>query len=137
MNIQTVKIEIATLLKTIAGLRVFEWDVGSASPPLAVLGWPEDVQYVQTYGRGQTRVPDLPVMIAISRSSDRAAAGQLGAFLDETGSQSIPGKIESRAGSWVACDVVTVTSAKIMTVTLAGVDYLAAEFHLDITGKGV
>lgn len=137
MNVQTVKAEISTLLATIAGLRAYAWGKGSGTPPMALVGWPEEVQYVGTYGRGQTRIPDLPVLVAIGKVSERAAATRLGAYLDEAGADSIPLKIESRAGSWTSCDVVTVTSAKIMVITLGAVDYLAAEFHLDITGKGV
>lgn len=136
MNVQTVKTEIAALLATITGLRVYDFSVGSASPPMGLVGWPDEVDYMGTYGRGQTRIPDLPVLVAIGKASDRAAAATLGAYLDETGTKSIPAKIESRTGSWAACDTVTVTSAKIMVITLAAVDYLAAEFHLDITGKG-
>jgi hypothetical protein len=136
MNVQTVKTEISTLLATIPGIRAFDWGKGSGVPPMALVGWPDEVQYVQTYGRGQTRIPDLAVLVGIGKVSERTAAVRLGAYLDETGAQSIPAKIESRTGAWVACDVVTVTSAKIMIITLGGVDYLAAEFHLDITGKG-
>lgn len=137
MNVQTVKTEIATTLKTIAGLRVYDWSIGSAPPPMGLVGWPDEIQYVQTYGRGSTRIPDLPVLIALGKASDRTAATRLGAYLAETGAQSVPAILEARAGSWAACDVVTVTSAKIMVITLGAVDYLAAEFHLDITGKGV
>lgn len=136
MNVQTVKEEILTALAG-TGLRGYAWDIGSISPPAALPGWPDDVEYVGTYGRGQTRVPDLPLLVIVGKASERSAATALGAYLAETGATSVPAKIEGRAGSWVACDVVTVTRAKILVVTFGGVEYLAAEFHLDIVGKGV
>jgi hypothetical protein len=137
MDLYAVKDEIATVLKTITGLRAYAWAQGTVAAPAALPGWPDRLEYVGTYGRGQSRVPDLPLLVLVGKASERVAAKRLGEYVAETGAKSVPAKLEGRAGSWVACDVVTVTWVGFPAVTLAGVDYLAAEFHLDITGRGV
>jgi hypothetical protein len=137
MDLYAVKDELATVLKTITGLRAYAWAQGSVEPPAALPGWPDRLDYVQTYGRGQSHVEDLPVLVLVGKASERVAAKRLGEYVAESGAKSIPATLEGRTGSWTTCDVVTVAWVGFPAVTLAGVDYLAAEFHLDITGKGV
>jgi hypothetical protein len=136
VDLYAVMTEIATQIDSITTLRAYGWQQGTVQPPAALVGYPDSVDYAGTYGRYQTRVPDLPVLVLVGKASDRIAAKRLGEFLAETGAKSIPAKIMARAGSWVACDVVTVKSATFPAVQLAGVDYLAVEFHLDVVGKG-
>jgi hypothetical protein len=136
MDIYAVKDELATVLKTITGLRAYAWAQGAVSAPAALPGWPDRVEYVGTYGRGQSHVPDLPLLVLVGKASERVAAKRLGEYVAESGAKSIPLKLESRAGSWTTCDVVTVSWVGFPAVAVAGVDYLAAEFHLDIIGKG-
>jgi hypothetical protein len=137
VDIQAVRVEIATLLGTITGLRAYEYAKGAVNPPAALVGYPERLSYVNTYARGQTVAADLPVLLLVGRASDRAAAIALGAYCAETGAKSIPAKLEGRAGLWTSCDVVTCAEASFPDVSVAGVDLLAAEFRLQIIGKGV
>lgn len=137
MDLYAVKDEIATVLATITGLRTYAWAQGTVVPPAALPGWPDRLDYVQTYGRGQSHCPDLPVLVVVGKASERAAAKSLGAYVAETGTNSIPAKLEGRAGSWTTCDAVTVSWVGFPAVSIAGVDYLAAEFHLDVIGRGV
>lgn len=136
MDLYAVKDEIATVLKTITGLRAYAWAQGTVAAPAALPGWPDRLEYVGTYGRGQSRVPDLPLLVLVGQASARASAKKLGEYVAESGVKSIPAKLEGRAGAWTTCDVVTVTWVGFPAVAIAGVDYLAAEFHLDIIGKG-
>lgn len=137
MDLYAVKDEIATTLKTITGLRAYAWPPGSLVAPVALPGWPDRLDYMQTYGRGQSHCPDLPVLVVVGKASERAAAKRLGEYVAETGVKSIPAKLEARTGSWVACDTVTVSWVGFPAAQIAAVDYLAAEFHLDIVGRGV
>lgn len=137
MDLYAVKAEIAATLRTITGLRAYEWAQGTVAPPAALPGWPDRLDYVQTYGRGQSHCADLPMLVVVGKASQRVAAKRLGEYVAETGAKSIPAKLEGRAGSWVACDVVTVSWVGFPAVSIAAVDYLAAEFHLDIFGRGV
>jgi hypothetical protein len=136
MDLYAVKDEIATTVATIAGLRAYAWAQGSVAAPAALPGWPDRMDYVGTYGRGQSRVPDLPMLVVVGKASLRTAAKRLGEYVAESGAKSVPAKLEGRAGSWTTCDVVTVSWVGFPAVAIAGVDYLAAEFHLDIIGKG-
>jgi hypothetical protein len=136
VDLFAVMTEVAAQIDTITGLRAYAWHQGTVAAPAALVGWPDRADYAQTYQRYQTRVPDLPVLVVVGKASERVAAKRLGEFVAETGAKSIPAKIMARAGSWVACDLVTVSWVGFPAVTLAGVDYLAAEFHLDVTGRG-
>jgi hypothetical protein len=136
VDVYAVRDEIATTLKTITGLRAYAWAQGTVAAPAALPGWPDRVDYVGTYGRGQSRIPDLPLLVVVGKASERIAAKRLGEYVAESGAKSIPAKLEGRAGSWTSCDVVTVSWVGFPAASIAGVDYLAAEFHLDITGKG-
>jgi hypothetical protein len=136
MDVYAVMDEISTLVHAITGLRNATWEPGAVEPPAAIVGWPDRVEYVGTYQRKQSRIPDLPLLVLVGRASNRIAAKRVGEFVAETGTKSVPAKIMSRAGSWVACDLVSVSWVGFPAVTVAGVDYLAAEFHLDVVGRG-
>jgi hypothetical protein len=137
MDVYAVKDEIATVLKTITGLRAYTWAQSPVTPPAALPGWPDSIEYVGTYGRGQSKIPDLPLLVVVGQASQRVAAKRLGEYVAESGAKSIPAKLEGRAGSWTSCDVVTVLTATFPVVSIASVEYLAVEFHLEIVGKGV
>jgi hypothetical protein len=137
MDVYALRAEIAATLRTITGLRAYEWAQGTVSTPAALPGWPDRVDYGQTYGRGASHIPDLPVLIVVGQASQRAAAKKLGEYVAETGAKSITAKLEARTGSWVACDAVTVSWVGFPAAQIAGVDYLTAEFHLDVFGRGV
>jgi hypothetical protein len=128
--------EISTVAHTITGLRNATWASASVTPPALMAGWPERVEFSGTYQRKQTRVPDLPLLVVVGRASGRVSAKRLGEFVAETGTKSVPAKIMARAGLWVACDMVDVKSVTFPAVSIGAIDYLAAEFHLDVIGKG-
>lgn len=136
MDLYAVMTEVATQLKTITGLRAYAWHQGTVAAPAALVGWPDRADYGQTYQRYQTRVPDLPVLLVVGKASERIAAKRLGEYVADTGAKSVPATILARAGSWTSCDVVNVAWVGFPAVALAGVDYLGAEFHLDVVGRG-
>lgn len=126
--------EIAAKLATITGLRAYAYDPGAITPPAALVAWPERISYVETYGRGKSRCPDLPVLLLVGKAAERTAAKRIGEYVATAGARSVPAKIES--STWVACDSVTVSWVGFPAVKYAGADYLAAEFHLDVIGGG-
>lgn len=133
MNLATVMQSVSDRLATIAGLRCFGYPEASLTPPGAVVLYPEKIVYDQTYARGMDRI-SLPVLLVVGKVSDRSARGQLGAYCDGSGAQSVKQVVES--GSYSAFDVVTVVDVTFDVSTLAGTDYLAAIFTLDIVGHG-
>lgn len=134
MNLEEVAGELTLALKTITGLRVPPWGVESISPPAAVIALPERIDYDATYGRGSDRFPDLAVIVLVGQPEQRASRKAIAAYTDGSGAKSVKAKLE--AYTYTSCDSVRVAWAEFDTARYAGTDYLAAIFHLDITGKG-
>jgi hypothetical protein len=125
--------EIGTRLDTITGLRVYDFPSGSITPPAAIIAYPEEIVYDETYGRGMDRMT-LPVLVMVGRYDDRTARNNLVPYADGTGAKSIKAVVES--GTYTAFDVVRVSRGDFDVVRIAGVDYAAVLFDLDIAGQG-
>lgn len=76
----------------------------------------------------------LGVAIGVSRVDLRSARDQLAQYLDGSGSYSVKAVLEG--GTYTKCDSVHVASATVQTLSVAGVDYLGAEFQVEIFGTG-
>lgn len=133
MNLADVMQEIADQLDTITGLRVFGFPPDRIVPPAAFVSWPDDLTFDETYGRGSDHMT-LPVVVVEGRPSDRTSVLRLGAYCDGSGPASVKAVVES--GTYTAFDTVRVMSAELDVVTIAGTDYIAALFSLDIAGQG-
>ena len=133
MNLASVMDAIGTQLDTIAGLRVYDFPADSITPPAAVLAYPDSITFDETYGRGMDRLM-LPVLLMVGKANDRAARNNLLPYCAGSGTKSIKAVVE--AGSYTAFDTVRVMSAEFDVVRIAGVDYAAALFDLDIAGSG-
>lgn len=134
MNLDQVAGEIGTALGSIDGLTVPEWGVRRVVPPFALISLPERIDYDATYGRGSDRIEDWTVLVLLARPEDPGTRTAIAEYADGSGAKSVKAAIEGYA--YAACDSVTVTSAEFDVVKYDGVDYLAAMFHLDITGRG-
>ncbi len=133
MNLANVMQAVADRLDTIDGLRCFGFPPHSLSPPAAIVSYPDKITFDETYGRGMDRLT-LPVVVVVGRVSDRSARDQLGAYCDGVGAASVKQVLES--GAYTAFDTVRVTGADFDVVSIAGTDYMAALFDLDIVGRG-
>lgn len=133
MDLVAVMKAVADRLDTIDGLRCHAHPVGSVTPPAAVVAFPLDLNYDQTYGRGMDRMT-VPLFLVVGKASDRAAAAALGKYADGSGPRSVKAVLES--GTYTAFDMVRVVDAEFDVVSIAAVDYLAATFSLDIAGQG-
>lgn len=134
MNLTTVMTQVGTQLDTISGLRVFDFPPDNLTPPAAWIGYPEDYAYDETYGRGMDRITNLPVIVVVAKVSDRSAKAQVSAYANGSGASSVKAVLE--AGAYSAFHVVRVTGVTFDVYTVAGTDYLAALFTLDIAGQG-
>lgn len=133
MNLQTVMAQVATQLDTIGGLRVYGFPPDSLLPPAAVVSFPEDLTYDQTYQRGVDRMT-LPVVVVVGKPNDRSTVERLGKYADGSGPASVKAVVE--AGTYTAFDEARVMSVEFDVVTIGGTDYMAALFSLDIAGRG-
>lgn len=134
MKLNDVMDEVAEALKTITGLRVFDYPPPTVVPPAGIVSYPDRIDYDQTYGRGMDRVSGLPVILVVGKATDRAAREKAAGWAAGSGPTSVKAVLE--AASYSSCDVLVVTSCTFDVVTIASVDYIAAMFELDIAGGG-
>jgi hypothetical protein len=120
-------------LEGIDGLRVFPYSADRITPPAAIVGWPEMITYDATMARGMDR-QSVPVWVIVGRVDARSARDELAAYLDGSGSRSVKAALDD--GIYTACHTVRVATATVQTFTFAGVEYIGAEFIVDITGAG-
>ncbi|MFI1195512.1 hypothetical protein ACH4T9_19955 [Micromonospora sp. NPDC020750] len=134
MNLGAVAEELRAALGVIEGLNVAEWGVKRVQSPAAVVSLPERVDYDATYGRGSDQLTDMAVLVLIARPTDPATLREVATYADGSGPRSVKAAIE--AHTYTSCDSVTVVSAEFERVSYADIEYLAAMFRLDITGRG-
>jgi hypothetical protein len=134
MKLDLVMDEVAAALGQITGLRMFAYPPPTVVPPAGIVSYPERIDYDQTYGRGMDRIVGLPVVLVVGKAVDRAARDTAARWAAGSGAGSVKAVLE--AATYTTCDVLTVTSCSFDVVTIAGVDYIAAMFSLDIAGQG-
>lgn len=133
MNLANVMDEVSAQLDTIDGLRCFAYPPPTLSPPAAVVSYPDEYTFDETYGRGMDRLK-LPVVVVVGRPVERTTRDRLGAYCDGSGPSSVKSVLES--GTYTAFDTVRVEGIEFDAVDIGGVAYMAAMFTLDIAGSG-
>lgn len=134
MDLQDVMEQIAARAVTIPGLQqVHDRPVDTISPPTGMVAFPERVEYDVTYARGCDRIT-LPFLIIVGRSNDRAARDQMARHVDGSGPDSVKQVLE--ADPPYAGFICRVTQVEFDVITQNSVDYLGANFTLDIVGDG-
>lgn len=133
MDLADVMEEVAGKLSAINGLRIFAYPPDALAPPAAVVSYPDSYDYDGTYGRGMDRLK-LPVVVVVGKPTDRSTRDRLAKYCDGAGAASV--KVAAENGTYVSCDTVRVESVTFDVVSIAGTDYMAALFTLDITGSG-
>lgn len=133
MIIRDVMEQVAGRLSAIPNLRVFGYPPDDAKPPFAVVDFPDEYTYDETYGRGMDRMT-LPVNVYVSRVVDRTLPDEMSTYANGDGPASIKAVLES--GTYTAFDTLRVTRVEFDWVKYGSGDYLAALFTLDIAGQG-
>jgi hypothetical protein len=133
VDVDAVADELVAQLGKIVGLRVYKGPPDSVSVPAAVVSLPERIQYQGAYRRGMNRIT-WPLVVLVARVSDRLVLTRLAEYCSSSGASSVAQVLE--AGTWTACDVVTVMQAETDVVTWQGTDYAALLFDLEIVGTG-
>lgn len=132
MNIASVMNAIGTACSSISGLRVFPYWADKITPPAAVVSWPTPLEYDTTYQRGGDRA-DFPLTVLVGKVNARASRDTLAKYLNGKGVDSIKQAIDSHVtAEW---DSARVTQAEVAVISIGGVEYLGAEFTIDIHGK--
>lgn len=133
MNLADVMDDVATRLDAIEGLRVSPSPVGAPTPPAALVLYPEDVTFDETYGRGMDRMT-LPVWVLVGPALERQTRDLLAKYCDGSGEASVKAVLES--GTYTAFDTLRVVGIEFGGEIVGGTDYAGALFTLDITGSG-
>jgi hypothetical protein len=134
MKLDEVVQDLRRALRTVEGLRVPEWGASSIQTPAGLVLPPERIQYGITYGPGCDRYPDMWVMVLVPDPTSWRAFKALAPYCDGSGAHSVRTALETFP--YTACDPqsVKVTEGEFDVVKYAGIPYLAAIFHLDLTG---
>lgn len=126
LNLNTAMDSIGTALGGITGLRVFDYVPDSVAPPVAIVAWPESLEYDNTMKRGFDRAT-FKVHVLVGKVSDRTARDALNVYANGTGGATASVKAALDAlGSHARVERVTFT-----TITVAGTEYAAATFDVD------
>lgn len=134
MDLALVMDELGEALATIEGLRVFPYWAEKIVPPAVVIGWPDPLTYDEAMVRGADRVTDIPVIVLVGKVDARSARDQAAAYADGSGARSVKSVIEAHEPS--AYDSARVVRCEFGVTAVAGVEYLAATFFVDLIGKG-
>lgn len=136
MDLEAVMDELAERLRQAPSLagRTFAYPPAQVSSPAAIVAYPSQGQFDETYARGRDRWTGA-VVVAVGRPTERQTRGQLAKHLNGSGPESVKALLDGD-GDYVSCDSVTVTSWETDVYTIGAVDYLTAVFQLDIWGPG-
>lgn len=126
-NVQT---GLSGALGTILGLRVYDFPSDRVEPPAAVLSLPETPYDVTLGGRSDEWT--FPLWILVAKADDKASYGEMVDYLEADGPKSIRAVIEADRTLGGACDTVAVIRARPLFATVAGTEFLAVEFTLEV-----
>lgn len=136
MNLKAVREELAARLATIDGLNTYPFRPDKITPPAAFPDLPDRINYDGTYERGMDSIP-IPVNVLVGKLSAQASQEQIADYVAGEGPRSFKATLDSSPSNpYTSCDDVHVKSVEFAVFTIAGVDYLAASFSVDITGNG-
>jgi hypothetical protein len=141
MNITAVMAEVAIAL---TGLGTDESPIRCevGNPPnlqmpgrgsVAVVPFPDTVQYDGAYGRGMDTI-DQAIVLVVGKPTDRVTAERITKYCSGEGTYSVKQVLQNFP--WTTCDGVHVTNAAFDAVTIGGIDYMAVEFAIEIWGQG-
>jgi hypothetical protein len=128
LDLNSVMDQIGIRLLTLSGLRVFDYAADSIVVPAAIVSLPT-ITYDVTKARGVDKAV-FPVHVLVSKISDRAGRDKLSAYATGTGSSSVKAAVDGTLGGTV--QAARVTGSEMTMMTVAGQDYLAATFQIEV-----
>lgn len=129
-DVRAVREGIETNLQAITGLRTTSIVPDNVSPPVAIVAFPESINYDDTFGRGADRLSVL-VHVLVGKVSDRAANTALDAYLSG-GEGGIKAAIEADITLDGAARTCRVVEAETNVMVVGAQEYLAATFTVDV-----
>lgn len=136
MDLYQVATKVGTALAGVTPtLRRYPYGATRVEAPAAVFTLPDSIDFHQAYGVGASKLTDAAVLVLVRDTNRRESFKTLAGYVAATGAGSVKAALEGYAAG-ATWDALTVTSVDFDVVTMAGADYLAALFHLDIFGTG-
>lgn len=138
MGMVAVMDEIAAVLRTVTPRfkTVHPLPPAGAPPaPAGVVTFPERVVYDETYRPASVERYERIAVFALCGQpnlAEKTVRNRMGGWLTGTGSI----KVLLETHDWQSCEVLSVSEAEIGSVTIAGVEYLAAMLYMDAAGIG-
>lgn len=136
MDIQAVRDELGQALQAIGTLHVFTYEPSGITPPAAVVGWPDRIDFDAAMERGADRAA-WDVFVFVGMGDRRSASENLAPYLDGSGPSSVKAALESYSeDSPKFFDTLRVQSVEVDGYIYGSVTYLGARFTVDIIGAG-
>lgn len=129
-NLEGVQAGLADALRTIVGLRVYDFPSDRVEPPAAVLSLPETPYDVTLSGRSDEWT--FPLWVLVAKANDKSAYGEMVDYLEAEGTKSIRAAVEADRTLGGACDTAAIVRARPLFATVAGTEFLAVEFTLEV-----
>lgn len=134
MKLDLVMDEVASALRTITGINVFEYPPAVLYGQSGYVSYPQSIDFDETYQRGQDQFTDLPIVLVAGKPYDKSTRDTIAAWAAGDGPRSIKAAMER--WSWQSCDDLTVTSCEFTAETIGGVPWLAVLFKATVVGPG-
>lgn len=133
-DLDDIRAGIKVRLQTITALngRTLDYVPESITPPMAVVGWPKEIDYDEAMGRGLDQLV-IPIRIYVSQADNRGANAALSGYLNKAGATSVKAAIE---GDRKLGNVVQDSWVPRMTgagaVEHGGIIYLSADWDIEV-----
>ena len=128
----SVRTKLKERLATISGLKTYDHIPDSVNVPAGIVGQ-LDMTFDATFNRGFDSAT-CTVLLIVGRMSEQAAQAKLDGYLAGSGSTSVKAAIEADATLSGTVQTVRVAAATAGSVQVAGNDYLAYRYVIDLIG---
>ena len=129
-SLANVQAGLADALRTIVGLRVYDFPSDRVEPPAAVLSLPETPYDITLGGRSDEWT--FPLWVLVAKANDKSAYGEMVDYLEAEGVKSIRAAVEADRTLGGACDTAAIVRARPLFATVGGTEFLAVEFTLEV-----
>lgn len=133
MNLAAVMQAICDRADTIVGLQCFPYPPDHITPPTFEVGLPAPINFDEEYDEGSDSMI-FPAAVWVGRKQDRSSVANLAPYVASSGAKSIKAVLES--GTYTAFGTLHVPSVEFVIAPIAAVDYLGAQFTIEISGEG-
>jgi hypothetical protein len=133
MNLADVMQQLSDRADTIADLHCFPYPPDKITPPTFEVGLPEAINFDEEYDEGSDSMT-FPASVWVGRKQDRSSVVNLAPYVATSGAKSIKAVLES--GTYTAFETIQVQTVEFVIAPIASVEYLGAQFTIEITGPG-